>query len=120
MSTNRRIGLLESNEYSKKDMQFVFLDIPLDTAKERATGRYTHGLNETIKREEGDGGRYLPTSVLDASKSKTGKYSSKNAEALLQVYKEGSKDGMPEPLVFDNSGDSRKDPSYKPSKINQD
>ena len=60
----------------------------------------------------------MPPSVLDASKSKTGKYSSKNAEALLQVYKEGSEDGMPEPLIFDNSGDSRKDPSYRPSKVN--
>lgn len=78
----------------------------------------THGLNETIEKGKGDGGHYLPTSVLDASKSKTGKYSSKNAEALLQVYKEGSEDGMPEPLIFDNSGDSRKDPSYRPSKVN--
>ena len=42
----------------------------------------------------------------------------KKAEALLQVYKEGSEDGMPEPLIFDNSGDSRKDPSYRPSKVN--
>lgn len=116
-STNRRIGILEDYGYSKKDMQFVFVDIPLETARERAVSRYAYGTNQAIVSGKKDGGRYLPMSVLDASKSRTGKYSSKNAEALLEVYEGGKDDGMPEPLIFDNSGDSRKDPEYKPEKI---
>lgn len=117
-TTSERIQILKDSGYEKKDMQFVFVNIPLDTAKERAIGRYTYGLNESIDKEDNIGGRYLPPAVLEENKSKTGKYSSVNAETLIEIYNENKENGLLEPIVYDNSGNSKKDPTYKPKKIN--
>lgn len=122
-TTAKRMGILTNAGYQEKDMQFVFVDIPLEVAGDRAIGRYSNGLNIAIApKKPGDeiGGRYLPPDVLYKNKSLTGKYSSKNAEALIKVYGHFSEKGMPKPLVFDNSGDSRIDSSYKPTKIDFD
>lgn len=116
-STSRRMGILKNSGYQEKDMQFVFVDIPLEVAEQRASARYARGLNSGIEEEGHTGGRYLPKEVLYKNKSKTGKYSSVNAEALLQVYDANKDAGMPEPIIYDNSGNSQEDPSYKPQKI---
>lgn len=112
-STSNRMSILEKQGYSLENMQFVFVDIPLEVAQERAIGRYHYGLNN-----EKDGGRYLPPEVLELNRSKTGKYSSVNAEALNEVYRLNKDKGLLTPIVYDNSGDKRKDPSYNPTKIN--
>lgn len=98
-------------------MQFVFVDIPLEVAEERANFRYFVGLNDGIQKEGHTGGRYLPKDVLYQNKSKTGKYSSVNAEAMLEVYNRNKDKGMPEPIVYDNSGNVLKNPDYKPQRI---
>ena len=116
-STAIRIDTLKNSGYEEKDMQFVFVDIPLETAEERANFRYADGLNKGLKEEGHTGGRYLPKEVLYKNKSKTGKYSSKNAEALLEVYNANKDNGMPEPIVYDNSGNSYADSSYKPQRL---
>lgn len=96
-------------------MQFIFVDISPQTAKERAKFRYARGLNEGLRvegknldRSDKDkksviGGRYLPEYVIDESKPKTDKYSSVNAETLIQLHEDADL-GLPEPKVYDNSG----------------
>lgn len=116
-STAIRIKTLTNNGYDEKNMQFVFVDIPLEVAEERANFRYASGLNEAVEDDSSVGGRYLPKEVLYKNKSETGRYSSKNAEALLQVYGANKGKGMPEPIVYDNSGNKFVDPTYKPQKI---
>lgn len=117
-STTIRMNVLKNSGYKEKDMQFVFVDIPLETAEKRAIFRYTAGLNEGVT-EDGVriGGRFLPPAVLYENKSKTGKYSSVNAEALLQIHNSNKKHGIPEPIIYDNSGDSYADPTYKPQRL---
>lgn len=102
-------------------MQIVFVDIPLEVAEQRAITRYSIGLNNAVD-AKGDhvGGRYLPPDVLYSNKSKTGKYSSKNAEAVVSVYYHFEDKGLPKPIVYDNSGDSFADKSYKPIRIDFD
>ena len=117
VSTMRRMDILKDNGYEEKDMQFVFVDIPLNVAEKRANFRYASGLNSGLKEEDHIGGRYLPKEVLYKNKSKTGKYSSVNAESLLEVYNENKDNGMPEPIIYDNSGDIFSDPSYKPERL---
>lgn len=116
-STTQRINTLTASGYEEKDMQFVFVDIPLEIAQKRAIGRYMSGLNSTVESRDGIGGRFLPPAVLERNRSKTGKYSSVNAESVIGIFNLNKDKGMPEPIVYDNSGDSRKDPSYKPKKI---
>lgn len=117
ISASKRIELLKNSGYEEKNMQFVFVDIPLETAKKRAIGRYMYGLNKSQENRDDIGGRFLPPIVLEQSKSKTGKYSSVNAESVIQIFNLYKENGLPIPIVYDNSGDSRKDPSYKPSKL---
>lgn len=119
-STRDRMKILKENGYEEKDMQFVFVDIPLETARERTIRRYEAGLNEMVKGENSIGGRYLPDFVLDASKSKTGKYSSVNAEVVINIHEEFKEMGLPKPKIYDNSGDREKDPNAKPFEISFD
>lgn len=117
-STAERINTLKESGYQEKDMQFVFVDIPIDVAEKRTIKRYTSGLNRTVKENGyGIGGRYLPKDVLYDNKSRTGNFSSRNAEALLSVYETFKVNNMPEPIVYDNSGDNRVDKDYKPKRI---
>lgn len=130
-STQKRMGILTDENYKEKDMQFVFVDIPLETASERALGRYKEGLNNSVEyqnnkrngipikdkdKDDYIGGRYLPPKILEMSKSKTGRYSSINAEALLEVYKGNKDNGLPKPIVYDNSGNKFVNPEYKPER----
>lgn len=119
-TASERISLLQEDGYEEKDMQFVFVDIPLEVAKDRAIGRYMYGLNNSVDNEDKIGGRFLPPAVLERNISKTGNFSSVNAESLIEVFKRNESKGMPKPIVYDNSGDNRKDPSYKPTKIDFD
>lgn len=117
-STAKRMSTLRDSGYEEKDMQFVFVDIPLETAEKRALARYAYGLNDDVKSEgKSIGGRYLPPDVLYKNKSRTGKYSSKNAEALIAINEVFKVNNLPEPIVYDNSGDTAKDPSYKPTRV---
>lgn len=120
-STDRRMNVLKNSGYKENNMQFVFVDIPLETAEKRAIFRYTSGLNKKIESDgNGVGGRFLPPDVLYKNKSETGKYSSVNAEALLNVYNANKENNIPKPIVYDNSGDIFSNPSYKPEKIDFD
>lgn len=119
-STENRIGTLKNNGYKEEDMQFVFVDIPLETARERTIRRYEDGLNEMVKGGNTVGGRYLPDFVLDASESKTGKYSSVNAEVVIEMHRRLEDMGLPKPKIYDNSGDKEIDPDAKPFEIDFD
>lgn len=116
VSTKERINTLLENGYETKNMQFIFVDISPQIAKERAKSRYLIGLNEGLKVERDNldkdkdkkpviGGRYLPEYLIDKLKPKTDNYSSVNAETLIQLH-EYANLGLPEPKVYDNSGSS--------------
>ena len=110
-----RIGILTQHGYETQDMQFVFVDISPEVAKERAKFRYSSGLNEGLKVEQFNqflpeeertipiGGRYLPEAVIDDCAPRGTEFSSKNAESLIELH-EFSDLGLPTPKVYDNSG----------------
>lgn len=122
-STTERMNILRNSGYEEKDMQFVFVDIPMEEAEKRAIGRYTYGLNAGIEAgKDGNhvGGRYLPPAILHRNKSLTGNYSSVNAETLIEVYERNKESGLPKPIVYDNSGDKFADPTYEPLRLDFD
>lgn len=123
-STEKRIETLVDSGYKTEDMQFTFVDITIEVAKERAKSRYTKGLNESLQISRDNlfaeaneqkpvlGGRYLPTQVVESLRSKGGKHNSINAESLISLYHD-KKYSFPEPKVYDNSGDEPKEVSFK-------
>ena len=99
-STIKRIETMQDHGYNTKQMQFMFVDITNDVAKERAKGRYLYGVNNDTL-----GGRYLPNEIIEKNKPSEGsKYNSINAETLIALTKKTGLD-LPTPVVFDNSGD---------------
>lgn len=98
-STQRRIGTFMNKGYKDKDIQLVFVDIPMNISHERAKYRYKEGLNNNRI-----GGRYVPPTTIDLCKPKNKKHNSKNAETILKLSAD-DKFEMPTPIVFDNSGD---------------
>lgn len=97
--TMRRIDSLRNHGYSTSNMQFVFVDIPVDTTIERTKGRYMKGLNN-----DKFGGRYLPESAVMSSKpDKSSKYNSKNAEVIMALSN-NEELNIPNPIIYDNSG----------------
>lgn len=111
--TMGRINKLLSHEYKEKDMQFVFVDIPINVAKDRTIYRYMTGMNKHIENPSHVGGRYMPDYVLNSYKSTTGKYSSVNAETLVILHEKMKDKGLPEPIVYDNSGSSPVELDFK-------
>ena len=123
-STEKRIKTLVGSGYKTEDMQFTFVDITIEVAKERAKSRYTKGLNESIKIARDNkfakddeqkpvlGGRYLPNKVIELLRSEGGKHNSVNAETLISLYQDKSYN-FPEPKIYDNSGDEPKEISFK-------
>ena len=113
-----RIEALKKYNYQVENMQFVFVDIPIDTAKERAKGRYRFDLNKGIENDHNNqmlvdqgkpseqkktmGGRFLPEEIITSSKSINGRHSSVNAETLIELHT--SELGLPEPIVYNNEG----------------
>lgn len=118
-STMVRINKLKEYNYETTDMQFVFVDIPIDTAKERAKSRYREGLNKGVinshrnaeliyegrdnEQNKTMGGRYLPESIIDESKPRNGNSSSCNAETLIKLHANVDL-GLPQPIVYNNAG----------------
>lgn len=125
-STLKRISKLQAYGYETKDMQFVFVDIPIDTAKERAKHRYLYGLNEGLEVERKNkqlkserkydeikpvlGGRFLPEDIIESSKPQNENYSSRNAETLIKLHT--SNLGLPEPIIYNNAGTEPKKKDY--------
>lgn len=117
--TKMRLSGLIDKGYETKNMQFVFVDIPVETAKERAKFRYVQGLNEGIENDhknkelefEGKldeqrltlGGRYLPEEVIDKSRPKGRIHSSINAEVLITLH-EDRELNLPTPKIYNNAG----------------
>lgn len=118
-STMKRINNLKGHNYKTKDMQFVFVDIPIDTAKERAKNRYREGLNNGVLNDHRNaelvsegrhgeqkktmGGRFLPEHIIDESKPESGNRSSCNAETLIKLHTNADL-GLPQPIVYNNAG----------------
>lgn len=70
-SVEKRLAQMRKAGYT--DVAGVFVDIPVETSVERATGRHRQGM-EQAKAGEGNGGRYVPPAIIrqhssDASSS---------------------------------------------------
>lgn len=114
-SALRRMGVLTDNGYKYEDMQFVYVDIDPNTAKLRAKNRYLQGLNQGIntaienkyldehEQKKIIGGRYLPEHIIDSCKPKGNKYSSVNAENIVELHSDKSMN-LPRPKIYNNMG----------------
>ena len=112
-SALRRMGVLTDNGYKYEDMQFVYVDIDPNTAKLRAKNRYLQGLNQGIntaienkyldEQKKIIGGRYLPEHIIDGCKPKGNKYSSVNAENIIELHNDKSMN-LPRPKIYNNMG----------------
>lgn len=114
-SAKTRMAVLTNHEYKHEDMQFVFVDISPEIAKERAKGRYLYGLNEGVKKEidnkyldEVDkkpvlGGRHLPERIIDECKPHGNTYSSINAENIIELHNNPDLNS-PVPKIYNNVG----------------
>lgn len=63
----------------------VFVDIEIETSKERSDYRYMNGLNEYVEGKNMLGGRYVPESVFEACKPTWEGTSSKNQEVFRTI-----------------------------------
>lgn len=104
-SARGRIKSLLDRDYKTKNMKFVFVDISIENAKERARYRYKSGLNEEMLSEDKKliGGRFLPEYVIESSKALNSSHSSHNAETLISLHNDREL-SLPRPTVYDNSG----------------
>lgn len=123
-SAEERVEVLKDNNYEVEDMQFVFVDIPIEIAEERTIGRYQYGLNQGLEEERQGrtsiGGRYLPKNILHKNTPNNNAYHSRNAEAIVDVWSVYRQHGLPKPIVYDNSGNSFVDPTYEPEEMDFD
>lgn len=102
-ATAARIRTLRDAGYS---VRALFVDISPDTSKRRAESRYRQGMDEYVRDGRGQGGRYLPPSVIDSQRTPDGStYRSRNAETLIRLDREGLFDRPP--VVYDNDVDGR-------------
>jgi hypothetical protein len=92
-SAQARINDLKKQGY--KQIEGVFVDIPVETSVERAMSRYRRGI-EQWHNGSGLGGRYVPPSIIRAQKTSTGQ--SINREVFDRLA--GQFDGA---RVYDNS-----------------
>lgn len=93
-----RINTLVENDYKEKDIQLVFVNIPLSIAHERAENRYYVGLNGNLE----TGGRHLPPRIINESKAPEGSLADSNN--ALVVAKLSRDLNIATPRIFDNSG----------------
>lgn len=82
--------------YKRKNMDILFVNVPLSISKERAKLRYLNGLNSD------KGGRFLPEEVIDQSKPTKKKFDSINAENLIDLA-EDEELNLNKPRIFDNT-----------------
>lgn len=90
--TQAKIKDLKDRGYS---VDGVFVDIPVETSVERAMARYRRGLEQFLD-GKGNGGRYVPPSIIRENESKT--HSSTNREAFETVA-----DQFADWSIYDNS-----------------
>ena len=103
-----RADLLRENGYSS--VKAVFVDIKPETSLQRASFRYAHGMSQYTELGKGNGGRFLPSHIVEGNKTDDPMFNSQNAKNLvalnrMRVFSE-------EPLVFNNDGDAPVPVSY--------
>lgn len=96
-SVKKRVAEMRSAGYSRIDS--VFVDIPVDTSIERALARHRSGMQRQAA-GEGNGGRYVPPSLIRAMSSDTS--SSANRDTF-----DGLKSEFDSWVVYDNSVSGR-------------
>lgn len=92
-SVEKRLNEMAKHGYSKPDA--VFVDIPVETSVSRALSRHRRGM-ERFRNGEGNGGRYVPPSLIRKNSSSTS--SSANREVFDSL-----KGRFGSHVVYDNS-----------------
>lgn len=99
-----KIDLLRSSGY--KDIKAVFVDIDPDVSVGRAESRYQRGMDNYTALGRGNGGRWLPKSVIDKNRSDDPNFKSKNAKAVVELHRAGV--FTEEPEIWNNNIDGVK------------
>lgn len=100
--------LIKENLYSSENMQFIYVDIDPEIARERAKSRYQRGLTKYVLGENNIGGRFLPESVIDSCiPVENNGFSTINAENLVKLYND-SRYKFPTPIVYENTKSATK------------
>lgn len=105
-SVKGRLDVFLKGSYKAKDITMVFVDITLDTSRERAYNRYKSGINKYINEESSLGGRYVPESVFNKCKPTEDGYASINKQVFTAI-KMNKALGI-NTMEYDNNGDSPK------------
>lgn len=84
-SVKRRLAVFQNRGYNIKDVTMVFVDIDIETSKERANDRYRDGLNDYIQGKSIMGGRYIPKSVFETCRPTWKDTSSINQEVFKTI-----------------------------------
>ena len=98
-SVKKKTDMLRDSGYS--EIKAVFVDIDPDTSLERAEHRYASGMNRYTTMGDGNGGRWLPKSVVDNNRSSNPAFRSTNASTLVELQQMGVFTSTPE--VWDNN-----------------
>lgn len=101
-SVKKRLNTFLKGGYKAEDITMVFVDIDLDTSKQRANNRYMRGINDYINEESPLGGRYVPESVFNKCKPTDDSSSSINQQVFRTIQIDKSL-GI-NTIEYDNSG----------------
>lgn len=104
-SVERRMAVFENSGYKLEDTTMVFVDIELDTSKERAYNRYMGGLNDYIDGKSPSGGRYVPDVVFESCKPTWDNTNSINQE-VFKTYQMDKNNPMTM-IEYDNNVNGR-------------
>lgn len=96
--TLRHINLFERGGYDIRDMQYVFVDISVDTSKDRAVSRYRQMVSSKL------GGRFLPVSVYEKNVPSDNQFNSRSAETCYNLSSRLLRDYGVVPIVYNNEG----------------
>lgn len=84
-----------------KNISLHFVDVSVETSKNRCLSRYLNGLN-AFKKGQGHGGRYIPENILEKLKCSDEAYSTVNAKVVSELKKKKLK-GL-KIFEYDNNG----------------
>lgn len=89
-SVDRRLVTFVNHGYKLEDVTMVFVDIDIETSKDRALNRYTNGINGYIAGENSMGGRYVPEKVFESCKPTWKNSTSRNQEVFKTIQMDKS------------------------------
>lgn len=108
-SVNNRISVFKNQGYRIEDATMIFVDIKIETSKNRAYNRYMEGINNYIIGKSTQGGRYIPEEIFNKCKPTWENTNSINQEVFKSIQM--NKNIPIKTIEYNNDG-------TKPKKIN--